>query len=473
MVNAAYIAIGPIIALTLGAVILLMVDVTAHPGPRAWRLIAFGSLISAFVLAVVQWADAANEASPVFSHMLMHDGFSAFGSLVIVIFAALGLLVAWPLVEGDLRRGAELVALILLASVGLILLLSAANLIMVFLGLEVASISLYVIAGFVRRGASSNEAAVKYFLLGSFASAVFLYGVALVYASTGSLIIEAIDIAEPGLLMVGIGLIVVGLGFKVAVAPFHFWAPDVYQGAASGVSGFMNAGAKVAGFAALARVLVSSFDAQRADWAPALAAIAAISMVIGTVLAISQTDLKRMLAYSSVAHAGFIMTALVAGVDGVEALWFYVVTYAFQVVGAFGVVSAISGVDSGESAIAGYAGLGRRSPFLGGVLTLMMLAMGGIPLTAGFAGKFGVFVAALDAGYTWLVVLALVASAVGLFFYLRVVVRIYIDEADVSAPRPLVTDGLRFALTTVAVLTVAFGINPAPLLTVVGNALPF
>ena len=479
MENALYIAIGPLIALTLGVVILLMVEVTANPGARVWRLISFGSLIAAFILAIVQWADAVTVSEPVFSHMLMHDGFSAFGSLVIVIFSALGLLVAWPLVEGDPRRGAELVALVLLTAIGLILLIGAGNLIMVFLGLEVASISLYVIAGFVRSGARSNEAAVKYFLLGSFASAVFLYGVALVYAATGTIRIEALSVTEPGLLTVGIGLIIVGLGFKVSAAPFHFWAPDVYQGAASGVTGFMNAGAKVAGFAALARVLVSSFELQRADWAPALAAIAAISMVVGTVLAITQTDIKRMLAYSSVAHAGFIMTALVGGIDGVEALWFYVVTYAFQVVGAFGVVAAISGVDSGASEISSYAGLAKRSPFLAGVLTLMMLAMGGIPLTAGFAGKLGVFRAALDAGYTWLVVLALVASAAGLFFYLRVVVRVYIDDpvdgslaVEGASGGIAIGDGMRFALTSVAVLTVAFGINPVPLLTVVGNALP-
>ncbi len=479
MVNALYVALGPVIALTLGVVILLMVEVTVRPPARVWRLIAFGSLIAAFILAIVQWADAATNPQPVFSHMLMHDGFSAFGSIVLVIFAALGLLVAWPLAEAEPRRGAELVALVLLTTIGLILLVSAANLIMVFLGLEVASISLYVIAGFLRGEVRSSEAAVKYFLLGSFASAVFLYGVALIYASTGTLEIPGLAEPRPAilqegpLLMVGIGLIIVGLGFKVSAAPFHMWAPDVYQGAASGVSGFMNAGAKIAGFAALARILISSFDPQRADWGPALALIAAISMVVGTVLAITQTDLKRMLAYSSVAHAGFIMTALVGGLDGVEALWFYVVTYAFQVVGAFGVVAAISGVGSVASAISSYRGLGTRSPFLAGVLTLMMLAMGGIPLTAGFAGKFGVFRAALEAGYTWLVVLALVASAVGLFFYLRVVVRVYIDEADADQPRVVVTDGMRFALTTVAVLTVAFGINPAPLLTVVGNALPF
>ncbi|NNL48293.1 MAG: NADH-quinone oxidoreductase subunit N [Acidimicrobiia bacterium] len=479
MTNALYIGIGPIIALTLGVVILLMVEVTLHPPTRVWRLISFGALIAGFILAIVQWADAANTPQPIFSHMLMHDGFWAFGSIVLIIVAALGLLVAWPLVEADKARGAELVALVLLATIGLILLVGAANLIMVFLGLEVASISLYVIAGFIRRGARSNEAAVKYFLLGSFSSAVFLYGVALVYAATGTLEITAF--AGPGfsgpvespILLVGIGLIVVGLGFKVSAAPFHMWAPDVYQGSASGVTGFMNAGAKIAGFAALARILVISFDGQRGDWGPALAVIAALSMIVGTVLAITQTDIKRMLAYSSVAHAGFIMTALVSGGAGIDALWFYVVTYAFQVVGAFGVVAAISGVASGESSLTSYVGLGRRSPFLAGVLSLMMLAMAGIPLTAGFAGKFGVFRAALEAGYTWLVVLALVASAVGLYFYLRVIVRVYIDEDAGDQPRVVITDGMRFALTTVAVLTVAFGVNPAPLLTVVANALPF
>ena len=255
------------------------------------------------------------------------------------------------------------------------------------------------------------------------------------------------------------------------------WAPDVYQGAASGVSGFMTAGAKVAGFAALARIAVTSYGPYLSDWAPAVGMIAALSVVVGTLLAIAQSDIKRMLAYSSVAHAGFILTGLVAGVDGVPYVWFYVVTYAFQVLGAFAVVSVVSGPAASKSPLTDYAGLAQRAPVLAGSLALLMFSMGGIPLTAGFLAKLYVFREAVDAGYLWLVVVGAVASVAGLFFYLRVIVLMYMnpqsEEAAATSPDIRVSDPVRVALTGVAVVTLAFGIVPAPLLDVVTNALPF
>ncbi len=275
-------------------------------------------------------------------------------------------------------------------------------------------------------------------------------------------------------LLAGIGLLIVGLAFKVSAAPFHMWAPDVYQGAASGVSGFMTAGAKVAGFAALARIAVTSYAPYISDWAPAVAVIAAVSVVVGTMLAIAQSDIKRMLAYSSIAHAGFILTGLVAGIDGVPYVWFYVVTFAFQVLGAFAVVSVVSGPSGTRSALTDYAGLAQRAPVLAGSLALLMFSMAGIPLTAGFLSKIYVFREAIDAGYLWLVILGAVASVAGLFFYLRVIVLLYMnpqgEEGVVTEGR--VGDSIRVALTGVAVVTLAFGIVPGPLLDVVTSALP-
>ncbi len=483
MTEISYLAIGPVIALTLGVVVILMVEVSFKPSTSWLAATAGSSLLGAFVLGVLQWAEAAEDPVIRFRGMLALDPFAAFGAVVLTVLGAVALLVAWPLVLQQGRRAAEFVALVLLSLTGMILMAAAAHFIMLFLALEVASISLYVLAGFSRETAEAGEASVKYFLLGSFASAIFLYGVALSYAATGSLSLYGTAaflsenlLLDSAALLAGIGLLIVGLAFKVSAAPFHMWAPDVYQGAASGVSGFMTAGAKIAGFAALARIAVTSYAPYISDWAPAVGVIAAISIVVGTLLAIAQSDIKRMLAYSSVAHAGFILTGLVAGLDGVPFIWFYVVTYAFQVLGAFAVVSVVSGPAGTRSPLTDYAGLAQRAPALAGSLALLMLSMAGIPLTAGFLSKLYVFREAVDAGYLWLVLIGAVASVAGLFFYLRVIVLMYMnpqgEQTAGAAGSPGVSDSLRIALTGVAVVTLAFGIVPGPLLDVVTTALP-
>ena len=333
--------------------------------------------------------------------------------------------------------------------------------------------------GFTRDRADADEAALKYFLLGALASAIFLYGIALVFAATGTTSIYGVAdyldstlILRPGILLAGIALLLVGLGFKISAAPFHIWAPDVYQGAPGGVTGFLAASAKIAGFAAAARVLTVALDSRMDDWVPAIAVMAAVSIVVGTLLAIAQTDLKRMLAYSGVAHAGFILTALVAGSDGVGEMWFYVSTYAVQVVAAFAVAAVVSGPQQGQAPLADYAGLASRAPALAACLGLMMLAMGGIPLTAGFVGKAAVFSAALGADHLWLVVLALVAAVAGLFFYLRVIVLMYMQPADGST-RISVPAGTRVALGIAVAVTVVAGVVPWPFLRWLGEALPF
>ncbi len=479
MTDISYLAVGPVIALTVGVVVILLVAVTYKVDDRVLGLVAAASLLAAFVLGVAQWAEASDNPTTRFNGMVALDPFAAFGAVTLAVVGVVALLVAWPLAIAQGKRIAEFLSLMLLALAGLMLMTSSAHFIMLFLALEVASISLYVLAGFSRQDADGNEAALKYFLLGSFASAVFLYGVALTYAATGSLSItgtaEFLDqnvLLESGALLAGIALLVVGLGFKVSAAPFHMWAPDVYQGAANGISGFMTAGAKIAGFAALARIAVTSFSPYINDWAPAIAVISALSMVVGTLLALAQADIKRMLAYSSVAHAGFILTGLVAGIDGVPFIWFYAVTYAFQVLGAFAVVSVVGGPAGTRSALTDYSGLAQRAPILAGSLALLMLALGGIPLTAGFTGKLFVFREAVDAGYLWLVVLAVVASVAGLFFYLRVIVLMYMHPEPDASSEPVIGESVGIALTFVAVVTLAFGIVPGPLIDVVTSALP-
>ncbi|MGH8935506.1 MAG: NADH-quinone oxidoreductase subunit N [Acidimicrobiia bacterium] len=479
--NISFLAIAPEVVLTAGILAVLLAEVTfSPPRPRLGRWLgAISGLTLAGALAGAVWQGLrlGAEGGLYYGEMVALDGLAVVGRLVLVLVAALGLGTAWPLVEALGRRGAEFVALLLVSLTGMTLMAASANLLMLFLALEVASISLYVMAGIARATVEGDEAAMKYFLLGSFASAVFLYGAALTYAATGTLSLEGVRgflagnvVARPGVLLAGVALLMVGLAFKVSAAPFHMWSPDVYQGAPAGAAGFMASGAKVAGFAALIRVLLSGFEGRQADWAPAVAVLAALSVVVGTVLAIAQSDIRRMLAYSSVAHAGFIMTGLVAGPDGLTGVWFYLATYGVQLVAAFAVVMVMAGPEAGRSALADYSGLSERSPLLAGVLSLMMVAMAGIPATTGFVGKVGVFTAALGAGYLWLVVLGLVGAVAGLFFYLRVIVLMYM-QAPVPAEAPGAARAgplpgrlVSAVLVVSTVITLLFGILPAPLL---------
>ena len=481
--NLDFLAVAPLVAIGGAVVVLLLVDVQFKPGHRWWAIAAFLGVAGATTASVLQWLEHAEGGKRFFGDMISIDGFSAFAGIVIYPLAGLALMSGWTLVRTLPRRGAEFVVLVLIAASGAHLMAGSADLVMLFVALEVFSISLYVLAGFTRERTGADEAALKYFLLGALASAVFLYGVALVFSATGTTSMYAARdflgsslILRPGILLVGTALLIVGLAFKVSAAPFHVWAPDVYQGAPGGAVGFLAASAKVGGFAALARVLTVALESRIDDWAPALAAVAAASVVIGTLFALAQTDLKRMLAYSSVAHAGFILTALVAGEGGVDDMWFYVATYAVQIVGAFAVVAIVSGPRSAPAPLSDYAGLGARAPFLAASLGLMMIALGGIPLTAGFVGKAAVFRAAIDADYLWLVIVAVVATVAGLFFYLRVIVLMYMQEPAVGPGTPEASphSGLaaRLAIGVAALVTVGLGVAPWPLLDWLRDALP-
>ena len=506
MSDIAFLPVGPEIVLFGAALIVLIGHVALGWGPRIWAVITAVAFAAAIALSWAQWLRIDDQGlgslhysgGPFFdttipvSPAIVMDHFSAFAGALIFVVAGLALVAGWDLVRSFETRGAEFVALALISVTGMHLMAASANLIMLFIGLEIASISLYVVAGFDRERPDSDEASMKYFLMGSFASALFIYGVALMFAAFGSTslyggpsistpllgTVEAI-VDNPGVMLAALALLIVGLGFKVSAAPFHQWAPDVYQGAPGGAVALMSAGVKVAGFAAIARILVGPLGQPffQDHWASALAVIAAASIAVGTVFAIAQTDFKRMLAYSGVAHAGFILTGVVAGLDGVPAMWFYLATYAFQLVGAFTVAAVVSGPRGGASAISEYSGLYERAPTLAVALATLMLAMGGIPLTAGFVGKLGVFQAAAGNGYLWLVVVGGVAAAAGLFFYLRLIVVMFFPpavEADPDAapamlrvPRP----ALWVASVTVAV-TVFFGVAPWPLLNWVRLALP-
>jgi NADH-quinone oxidoreductase subunit N len=409
--------------------------------------------------------------------MIAYDHYGMLGRFVLLLVAGLATAVGWRLFERLGRRAAEALALVMLSTAGFGIMAISLHLMMMFLGLEVGSIALYVLAGITRERVDSDEAAMKYFLLGSVASAIFVYGIALTFAGTGKLnlvdtssFLSDTVVFKPGVILVGLAMLVVGLTFKVSAAPFHAWAPDVYQGAPAGIVGFMASAAKIGGFMALGRVLDFGFVGLAGSWGPLVGGIAALSMVLGAVLALVQDDVRRMLAYSGVAHAGFILTGIVAGTAGVQAVWFYLVVYTIQLVGAFGVVAAVSGATGSRSAIAAFAGLSKRQPMLAAVFATLLLGMSGLPLTSGFFAKFGVFREAWRAGYSWLVIVGVLASVVAFFFYLRVIVAMYMQEPEDERPAVAGTTA-RVVLAISALATIVIGIAPAPLLHLAGDAL--
>lgn len=480
-----WVAILPLLALGLGAALVLLVDVQWKPHPRRLNLLAVVILAAAALgvggqgwwLRRFESGEAGGSPLP-FGGMVVIDRYAIFAGLLLITVALLGVGAGAKFFESLGRRAAEGLALLLLSTAGFVLIASTPHLVMMFLGLEVGSISLYVVAGFSRREPRSEEAAIKYFLLGSFASAVFVYGVALLFAGTGSLdlfeqrhLLATEIIRKPAVILIGLGLVVVGLSFKVTAAPFHGWAPDVYQGAPAGTVGFMAALAKVGGFAALARVLVTGFESYADTWGTVVAALAVLSMLVGSFLAVVQTDFRRLLAYSGVAHAGFILTGVVAGTSGVGSVWFYLAVYAVQLVGAYAVVAAVSGAASAGSPLSSYAGLARRQPLLAQALTILLLGMAGIPLTSGFIAKFGVFQDAFRAGFGWLVVVAVVASVVSFFIYLRVIVAMYMQEPEGAEPLS-VSGPLRLVLVAALAVTLVLGLFPIPLLRLTAASLP-
>jgi NADH-quinone oxidoreductase subunit N len=475
-------AIAPEIALSAAALVIMLAE--AFVGDRIkekWYLAVISTIGFGVAIYVTKYAwELREEPQLQLSDMAAADGFAVFAK---VALAAFGLLTVWLsrsyLARNDLEES-EFYALVLFAVAGMMLMATAADLILMFVALETFSIALYVLVGFRRRSLESQESAMKYFLLGAFSSTFFLFGIALVFGAVGStnLYTGVIDFINEspaseggGLLVLGVGFLIIGLGFKIAAVPFHMWTPDAYQGAPAPVTGFMAAGSKLAGFAALLRVLDASFYSLRWDWQPIVIGIAVLTMVVGSVLAVTQEDIKRMLAYSSIAHAGFILTGLVAANDeGVSGVLFYLATYGLTVLGAFAIVALLGGRDERRVRISDYQGLFDRHPLIAGSLTLFLLSLAGVPLTAGFVGKLVVFGAAVEAGYAWLVVVGVVTSAIAAFFYLRVMVSMYMQEGDETSARVGLSPVAYGVIGLAALGTIAFGLAWSPLISLAEKA---
>ena len=426
--------------------------------------IALAGMVAALLAAVAKWGTETRA----FRDMLVLDTYALFFDVVICYATALVLLLSLDYLKRNGVESGEAYALVLFAAVGMMLLASANDLIMVFLGLELMSLSLYVLAGLFKMRLDSGEASMKYFLLGAFASSFLLYGIALIYGATGTTGFDRIAAAlaggaRPPLLVVGLGLLLVGLGFKISSVPFHMWAPDVYQGAPTSVTALIATGSKAAAFAALIRLLGSALRASQPDASIVLWVLAALTMTVGNVVALSQGNLKRMLAYSSVAHAGYMLVGLaVGGNQGASAVLFYLLAYVFTTVGTFGAITLSERADGEAVDVTDYAGLARRNPVLAATLALFLLSLVGIPPLAGFFGKFYVFGSAVRAGYIWLAVIAVLNSAVAAYYYLRVIVYMYMREAEgasaVYAPSFAGTLALAVALVGIVLL----GVMPAP-----------
>ncbi|MFA5354932.1 MAG: NADH-quinone oxidoreductase subunit N, partial [Thermodesulfovibrionales bacterium] len=359
----------------------------------------------------------------------------------------------------------EYYSLLLFATAGMMLMASGRDLIIIYLGLELMALSTYILAGIKRHDIRSNEAAMKYFLLGSFSSALFLYGVSLLYGltTTTDLYVIAERIGQTGIsttLLLAMILVAVAFSFKIAAAPFHMWAPDVYEGAPTSVTAFMSVGPKAAGFAVIGRIFFTAFQPLQADWTPILIGIAILTMAVGNILAIVQTNIKRMLAYSSIAHAGYMLLGVISGTsEGLSAMMTYLLIYAFMNMGAFAVVIML---EKGEE-IKDYQGLSRSRPVLAGMMLVFMFSLTGIPPTAGFVGKFNLFMAAVHAGYAWLVVIAVIFSAISAYYYLRIIMNMYMKEGPEEAIiHQSPTLNVAIAITVVMVLII--GVMPSVVL---------
>jgi NADH-quinone oxidoreductase subunit N len=455
----------PEIILTVMGTLLMVLSPLVHKrGSNAFGHLSLLALAGALAASVYAYTIG----GPAFGGMLTVDGFATFFRVLVVVVGILTVLPSYRFLAQQNAETAEYHALLLFSIAGQCLMAAAGDLIMVFLGLEISSIASYILAGYLRDDKRSNEAALKYFLLGSFATAFFLYGVAIVYGVTGSvnlLIVRGAVLrqaADPVFLAVAAALMFVGLAFKVSAAPFQIWAPDVYQGAPTPVSAFLSAGPKAAAFAIFLRIFATAMDPIGNRWEPLVWTCALASMCIGNFAALLQTNIKRMLGYSSIAHAGYVLVALTAHSEtGTAAAMFYLAAYAFMNVGAFSAVSVLTGKGERFQSIDDFKGLGRKQPLTAALFSIFLLSLIGVPLTGGFFGKFYIFKAALDSHLIWLTVLGLLNSAVASYYYLRILVVMYMHEPGeaTESAEPL-SPGLRIALLVPALGTLFLGIFP-------------
>ncbi len=446
--------IMPEIIMTVSATILLMLELFVKNKGFIALVGAFSALASLFVIQY-SYGEA-------FGGAFISDIFSAYFKFIFIVNLLLTILISLRYIQRQKSEYGEYYSILLFATAGMMLMASARDLIVLYLGLELMALSTYIVAGIKRHDIKSNEAAIKYFLLGAFSSALLLYGMSLLYGLTTTTDIYKIAQylqtreTDPTLLL-SMVLIATAFLFKIAAAPFHMWAPDVYEGAPTSVTAFMSVGPKAAGFAVLARVFYTAFVSVQTEWVPILSGVAILTMAVGNILAIVQTNIKRMLAYSSIAHAGYALIGVITGTsEGINAMIVYLFIYTFMNIGAFSIVILM---EKGEE-ISDYEGLAKSRPLVAALMLVFMFSLTGIPPTAGFIGKFNLFSAAINAGYTWLVVIAVIFSAISAYYYLRIVMNMYMKEMREEqeiAPSP----SLSLAIIISVLMVFVIGIMPS------------
>jgi len=456
----------PMLIVVLSAIAAMMAEAIRHPGERMY-IAGFGliGLVGALVASVFLW-----NTDAVSFGVVRADNFALFINIILCIIGIITMVFSNDVVEREDLPAGEYYALTLFGIAGMMLMASATDLLVVFLALEVLSLSVYVLTG-LRRGSSQGaEAAFKYFLLGAFSSAFFLYGIAFAFVVSGSTRLDVVgnSIASGGsttLQFLAVGLLAVGFCFKVSAVPFHMWTPDAYEGAPTVVTAFMSTAVKAAAFGAFVRVFLSALEPLQGQWIPILGAIAALTMVVGAVVGVLQNNVKRMLAYSSIAHAGYLLLGIVAANSaGRAAVLFYLLTYAVANLGALGIVALLGTADHPHDQLRDFAGLWRTRPALAGLMTVFLLSLGGFPPMAGFIGKWYIFSAAVQEGHYWLAVIGVLSSVVSVFFYLRIVVMMYMTEEGAAPARPHISVPAMAALGFAMLATFYLGVLPTRVL---------
>jgi NADH-quinone oxidoreductase subunit N len=458
----------PIVIVALSATAAMLAEAFRQPGERM-PIAGLGliGVVGAAIASVSLWDSDAHSLG-----VIRSDNFALFINLVLCTIGVLTLLMSGDVIEREQIPAGEYYSLTLFGICGMMMMAAATDLLVVFVALEILSLAVYVLTGIRRSSAAGAEAAFKYFLLGAFSSAFFLYGIAFAFALSGSTRIEQIGSAlsqraagDPSTLaLLAVGLLAVGFAFKVSAVPFHMWTPDAYEGAPTIVTAFMSTAVKAAAFAAFVRVFLSALEPLEAQWVPILSVIAALTMIVGTVVGVVQTNVKRMLAYSSIAHAGYLLLGIVsANAAGKAGVLFYLLSYAVTNMGALGIVALLGTRESEHDELRDFAGLWRSRPGLAALMTVFLLSLGGLPPTAGFIGKWYIFSAAIQTGHYWLAIIGVLTSVVSVFFYLRIVVMMYMTEgSDVARPRVAPTAMAGLALATLAVFYL--GVLPTRLL---------
>jgi NADH-quinone oxidoreductase subunit N len=456
----------PELVLTAGLLLLLIVNAIIPRSQQRMMSWLGLAVLGATAVAMIPLSGVAPVS--VSKGLVAVDAFSFFFKIIFVLSAALTLMMSVRYLDIEGSRHGEYVFLVLSATLGMMFMASGTDLITLFIGLETMAIAFYILVGLLKPNKRSNEAAVKYFLLGAFSLGLLLYGMSLMYGLSGTTNLRSIAIAvadqgrDPWLVLAVI-LVVAGMGFKIAAVPFHMWAPDVYEGAPTPITAFLSVGSKAASFAMLLRIFFEGLPSMAADWTMLFYALAVVTMTVGNVAALTQTNIKRMLAYSSIAHAGYILIGLVAGTSrGVTAALVYLLIYAFMQLGVFAVVVMMRRADAVGDELQDLSGLAKRSPAAAVAMLLFMLSLGGIPPTAGFMGKFWIFSAAIESDYIWLAVIGVLNSAVSLYYYLRVVVYMY-QKTETTGSEPHLTPALSAVLVIALFGTILLGVYPNPL----------